>query len=74
MPNSSHYTLSVMQVQLAERVSRDANVVQVYGTAAAVDGQSVMLVMELMQVGVLTCTRRCHGRCAAVRLCSVHLL
>jgi hypothetical protein len=38
------------QVQLAERVSRDANVVQVYGAALAEDGRSVMLVMELMQV------------------------
>ena len=34
----------------AERVSRDANVVQVYGDAAATDGQSVLLVVELMQV------------------------
>jgi hypothetical protein len=40
------------QVQLAERVSRDASVVQVYGAAAAADGRSMLLVMELMQVRV----------------------
>jgi hypothetical protein len=34
-------------VQLAERVARDANVVQVYGAAVAED--AVLLVMELMQ-------------------------
>ena len=38
------------QVQLAERVSRDANVVQVYG--AAVAEEAVLLVMELMQARV----------------------
>jgi hypothetical protein len=38
-----------MQVQLAERVSHDANVVQFYG--AAVAPHAVLLVMELMQVG-----------------------
>ena len=38
------------QVRLAERVSRDANVVQVYGAAMAGDCQSVLLVMELMRV------------------------
>jgi hypothetical protein len=37
----------IMQVQLAERVNRDANVVQVYGAAVAED--AVLLVMELMQ-------------------------
>ena len=49
----------MLQVQLAERVSRDANVVRAYGAAAATDGQSVLLVMELMQV-------RAFGLCAAV--------
>ena len=38
------------RAQPAERVSREANVVQVYGAAAAADGQSVLLVVELMQV------------------------
>lgn len=37
-------------MRLAERVSRDANVVQVYGAALAADRQSVLLVMELMRV------------------------
>ena len=39
-----------LQVQLAERVSRDANVVQFYGVTAAGDDACVKLVMELMQV------------------------
>lgn len=38
-----------LQVQLAERVSHDANVVQFYG--AAVAPRAVLLVMELMPVG-----------------------
>ena len=42
----TQYTAAT-QVQLAERVSRDANVVQVYGAAVAED--AVLLVMELMQ-------------------------
>jgi hypothetical protein len=37
-----------LQVQLAERVSRDANVVQFYGTAVA--PHAVLLVMEFMPV------------------------
>ena len=38
-----------LQVQLAERVSHDANVVQFYGVAVA--PHAVLLVMELMPVG-----------------------
>ena len=45
----TQYTAAA-QVQLAERVSRDANVVQVYGAAVAED--AVLLVMELMQARV----------------------
>jgi hypothetical protein len=41
--------VSHLQVQLAERVSHDANVVRFYG--AAVAPHAVLLVMELMQVG-----------------------
>lgn len=41
------------EVQLAERVNRDANVVQFYGVAPAPHGHSVLLVMEYMAGGDL---------------------
>ena len=39
-----------MQVELAERVSRDANVVQFYGTSLPPSGGCVLMVMEFMPV------------------------
>ena len=66
VPASPQSTV-VVQVQLAERVSRDANVVQVYGAAVAED--AVLLVMELMQVRVEG--SRCHFVYCKHHACSV---
>lgn len=56
------------QVQMAERVSRDANVVQIYGAAedCQLGRQSVLLVMELMQASAVRCWRAAFA--AALRV------
>jgi hypothetical protein len=64
---ASSQCTAAAQVQLAERVSRDANVVQVYGAAVAED--AVLLVMELMQARVEG--SRCHFVYCKHHACSV---
>lgn len=61
---ASSQCTAAAQVQLAERVSRDANVVQVYGAAVAED--AVLLVMELMQARALGAVLLCISNVAHV--------